>query len=155
MTAVVVELVGVLVVGTLTVVDGELFPDQTVWSTYGIGYGFVPLVLPIVGLWWLLRHPPDAPSVVCDRQVIVIPPSTGSDLAGDVAGRGGGEEDDGRGQLLGLALATGRDPRLLRLEVAGWVLVGHLRVEEPRRDGVDPDALAAGPLLAPGRGSAR
>ena len=57
-TAVAVELVGVLVVGTLTVVDSELFPDQTVWSTYGIGYGFVPLVLPVVGLWWLLSHPP-------------------------------------------------------------------------------------------------
>ena len=59
LTAVLVELVGVLVVGTLTVVDGELFPDQTVWSTYGIGYGFVPLVLPVVGLWWLLSHPPE------------------------------------------------------------------------------------------------
>ena len=44
------ELVGVLVVGTLTVVDGELFPDETVWSTYGSGYGFVPLVLPVLGL---------------------------------------------------------------------------------------------------------
>jgi len=38
------------------VLDDELFADQTVWSTYGIGYGFVPLVLPIAGLWWLLRH---------------------------------------------------------------------------------------------------
>ena len=56
--AVLIELVGVLVVGTLTVVDGELFPDQTVWSTYGIGYGFVPLLLPVAGLWWLLRHRP-------------------------------------------------------------------------------------------------
>ena len=44
------ELVGVLVVGTLTVVDRELFPDQTVWSTYGSGYGFIPLVLPVLGL---------------------------------------------------------------------------------------------------------
>ena len=51
------ELVGVLTVGTLTVLDPELFPDQTVWSTYGAGYGFVPLVLPIAGLWWLVRHP--------------------------------------------------------------------------------------------------
>jgi len=44
------ELVGVLVVGTLTVVDAELFPDQTVWSAYGAGYGFIPLVLPVLGL---------------------------------------------------------------------------------------------------------
>ena len=47
------ELVGVLVVGTLTVVVDDLFPDQTVWSTYGSGYGFIPLVLPMLGLWRL------------------------------------------------------------------------------------------------------
>jgi len=56
LAAVAFELFGVLLVGTLTVLDDELFADQTVWSTYGIGYGFVPLVLPIAGLWWLLRH---------------------------------------------------------------------------------------------------
>ena len=44
------ELVGVLVVGTLTVLDRADFPDQTVWSGYGSGYGFVPLVLPVLGL---------------------------------------------------------------------------------------------------------
>ena len=47
------ELVGVLVVGTLTLVVDDLFPDQTVWSTFGSGYGFVPLVLPVLGLWRL------------------------------------------------------------------------------------------------------
>ncbi|GEL18691.1 hypothetical protein [Pseudonocardia asaccharolytica] len=47
------ELVGVLVVGTLTVLDTADFPDDTVWSVFGRGYGFVPLVLPIVGLAWL------------------------------------------------------------------------------------------------------
>ncbi|MDF2968452.1 MAG: hypothetical protein K0Q93_2230 [Nocardioidaceae bacterium] len=51
--AIAVELVGVLVVGTLTVVDGDLFPDETVWSGYGSGYGYVPLVLPILGLAWV------------------------------------------------------------------------------------------------------
>lgn len=51
--AIAVELIGVLVVGTLTVVDGDLFPDQTVWSGYGSGYGYVPLVLPILGLTWV------------------------------------------------------------------------------------------------------
>ena len=55
LAAVSVEAVGVLVVGTLSVVRPEWFPDQTVWSGFGIGYGFVPLVLPFVGLWWLLR----------------------------------------------------------------------------------------------------
>jgi hypothetical protein len=52
------ELVGVLTVGTLSLLDPEAFPDATVWSGYGRGYLFVPLVLPVAGLWWLLRHPP-------------------------------------------------------------------------------------------------
>ena len=47
------ELVGVLAVGVLSLVDGSLFPDETVWSDFGGGYVFVPLVLPFVGLWWL------------------------------------------------------------------------------------------------------
>ncbi|MCU1619258.1 MAG: conserved rane protein of unknown function [Modestobacter sp.] len=50
-----VELVGVLVVGTLSLVDRAAFPDSTVWSGYGQGYGFIPLVLPVLGLMWL-RH---------------------------------------------------------------------------------------------------
>ena len=49
------ELVGVLTVGTLTVLDPELFPDRTVWSSYGAGYGWLPLVLPFIGLAWLWR----------------------------------------------------------------------------------------------------
>jgi hypothetical protein len=49
------ELVGVLAVGTVTMLDSVDFPDDTVWSVYGRGYGFIPLVLPLVGLWWL-RH---------------------------------------------------------------------------------------------------
>ena len=48
----------VLVVGTLSYVRADWFPDQTVWSHFGAGYGFVPLLLPFVGLWWLRRHPP-------------------------------------------------------------------------------------------------
>ncbi|NJP66891.1 hypothetical protein HCJ92_11470 [Streptomyces sp. ventii] len=48
-----VELAGVLVVGTWTVLDPSAFPDSTVWSTYGMGYLFLPLVLPVVGLFWL------------------------------------------------------------------------------------------------------
>ncbi len=53
--AVGIEAVGVLVVGTLSYLAPELFPDKTVWSHFGSGYGFVPLVLPFVGLWWLAR----------------------------------------------------------------------------------------------------
>jgi hypothetical protein len=37
------------------VLDTADFPDDTVWSVFGRGYGFVPLILPLVGLWWL-RH---------------------------------------------------------------------------------------------------
>jgi hypothetical protein len=50
-----VELLGVLAVGTASLLDRSAFPDATVWSGYGMGYGFVPLVLPVLGLWWLRR----------------------------------------------------------------------------------------------------
>ncbi|MGY1785538.1 hypothetical protein [Geodermatophilus sp. SYSU D00698] len=53
-----VELAGVLVVGVLSLVDPAAFPDETVWSAFGRGYGFVPLVLPVLGLLWL-RHQAD------------------------------------------------------------------------------------------------
>jgi len=49
------ELIGVLVVGTLSLLDPVLFPDDTVWSRFGQGYVFIPLVLPILGLLWLRR----------------------------------------------------------------------------------------------------
>jgi hypothetical protein len=48
-----VEFAGVLAVGTWSLVDPATFPDATVWSGYGSGYGFVPLVLPVFGLLWL------------------------------------------------------------------------------------------------------
>ncbi|ALG11820.1 hypothetical protein [Kibdelosporangium phytohabitans] len=48
-----VELAGVLVVGTVSLFAPQLFPDATVWSFYGRGYGFVPVVLPVLGLWWI------------------------------------------------------------------------------------------------------
>ncbi|GAA1987269.1 hypothetical protein GCM10009817_31010 [Terrabacter lapilli] len=53
--ALTIELAGVLVVGTWSVVDPAAFPEKTVWSHFGAGYGYVPLVLPIVGLWWIRR----------------------------------------------------------------------------------------------------
>ncbi|WP_448610747.1 hypothetical protein [Geodermatophilus sp. URMC 60] len=57
LVAITVELVGVLVVGTLSLVDRAAFPDETVWSAYGRGYLFIPLVLPVVGLLYLRRAP--------------------------------------------------------------------------------------------------
>lgn len=49
------ELVGVLAVGTWTLVEPSAFPDDTVWSDYGMGYLFIPIALPITGMMWLRR----------------------------------------------------------------------------------------------------
>jgi hypothetical protein len=56
--AIVFELVGVLVVGSLSLTLPELFQHPSVWSVFGYGYLFVPLVLPFFGIWWLVTHPP-------------------------------------------------------------------------------------------------
>jgi hypothetical protein len=53
--AVLVELVGVVGIGALSVLQPDDFADATVWSQFGQGYGYVPLVLPLVGLVWLAR----------------------------------------------------------------------------------------------------
>jgi cytochrome bd-type quinol oxidase subunit 2 len=53
--AISIELVGVLIVGAASELFPHAFPAATVWTGFGSGYGFVPLVLPFVGLWWL-RH---------------------------------------------------------------------------------------------------
>ena len=62
-----VELVGVLVVGTLSYAVPDAFPDKTVWSHFGSGYGFVPLVLPVLGIWWLNRVRAVSPSRTSPR----------------------------------------------------------------------------------------
>ncbi|MEO7349067.1 MAG: hypothetical protein ABIW32_04310 [Terrimesophilobacter sp.] len=50
------ELLGVLVVGLLSVFDAELFPSDTVWSMFGRGYLFIPLVIPVLGMIWLTKR---------------------------------------------------------------------------------------------------
>jgi hypothetical protein len=55
LTAISIEMVGVVVVGLASYLVPSAFPDKTVWSHFGAGYGYVPLVLPAVGLWWLRR----------------------------------------------------------------------------------------------------
>jgi len=59
-----IELLGVLVVGTLSLVAPALLGlysldpfgrDSTVWSAFGAGYLLVPLVLPVLGLLYLRR----------------------------------------------------------------------------------------------------
>jgi cytochrome bd-type quinol oxidase subunit 2 len=58
--AVATEMVGVVVVGALSIASPKLFPDATVWSGFGQGYAYVPLLLPVAGLWWLARTRPRA-----------------------------------------------------------------------------------------------
>ncbi|MFI7059475.1 hypothetical protein ACIBL3_00715 [Kribbella sp. NPDC050124] len=55
LVAILIELVGVIAIGAFSYAVPEDFPDATVWSHFGQGYGFVPLVLPVLGLLWL-RH---------------------------------------------------------------------------------------------------
>ena len=49
------ELAGVLIIGTLSIAVPSLFAHPSVWSYYGMGYGFIPLLLPLFGLWWVRR----------------------------------------------------------------------------------------------------
>jgi hypothetical protein len=58
--AVIIELTGVVVIGAASFIWPEVFTFggkqiKTVWSYFGIAYGFVPLVLPVLGLIWLGR----------------------------------------------------------------------------------------------------
>ncbi len=56
LAAVTFELVGVLGVGALSISQPGLFGHPSVWSNFGMGYGFVPLVLPVLGLVWLVKR---------------------------------------------------------------------------------------------------
>jgi len=53
-----IELAGVVTVGTLSLLVQDWFPDSSVWSDYGIDYGFVPVALPVAGLLWLRAQDP-------------------------------------------------------------------------------------------------
>jgi hypothetical protein len=50
------ELIGVTVVGTLSLLLPDLFAHPSVWSSFGVGYAFIPLLLPVLGLIWLRKH---------------------------------------------------------------------------------------------------
>lgn len=52
------EMVGVLAIGAWSLLDPGTFPDETVWSGFGRGYLYIPLVLPMAGLWWLWQTRP-------------------------------------------------------------------------------------------------
>ena len=53
--AISIEMAGVLIVGAASVIFPDAFPRASVWSYFGMGYLFIPLVLPIVGLRWLRK----------------------------------------------------------------------------------------------------
>ena len=74
-TACSVELIGVLTVGALSLAAPQDFPDKTVWSGFGQGYGYVPLVLPMLGLAWLYR----TRSQVTGRVATPLPPDASDD----------------------------------------------------------------------------
>ncbi len=74
-----VEFAGVLAVGTWSLLDPATFPDATVWSGYGSGYGFVPLVLPVFGLLWLRRC---ARRAAAQRMAIPAPADAGESAGG-------------------------------------------------------------------------
>ncbi|MFJ5998372.1 hypothetical protein [Streptomyces sp. NPDC092370] len=52
------ELVGVLTVGTWTLAEPSAFPDATVWSDFGMGYLFIPVLLPLSAIYWLRKGVP-------------------------------------------------------------------------------------------------
>ncbi|QCX75325.1 hypothetical protein C9F11_08180 [Streptomyces sp. YIM 121038] len=49
------ELAGVLGVGAWTLAEPSAFPDATVWSDFGMGYLFIPVLLPVTALYWLRK----------------------------------------------------------------------------------------------------
>ena len=57
-----IELSGVIVVGVLSLTVPSWFPDDSVWSKFGSGYGFVPALLPILGLLWLWKGRASGPN---------------------------------------------------------------------------------------------
>jgi hypothetical protein len=100
------ELAGVLAVGTWSLADPATFPDATVWSGYGSGYGYVPLVLPVFGLLWLRywarrarTRPEAAPAAAGAGATAAAGESAGdgesagaSETAGSDGGRDGGRD---------------------------------------------------------------
>lgn len=68
--AIVFELAGVLIVGTLSLTTPELFQHDSVWSVFGRGYLFIPLVLPVFGIWWLRTHRPAARAALPSAEAV-------------------------------------------------------------------------------------
>jgi hypothetical protein len=103
-----VEFAGVLAVGTWSVIDPATFPDATVWSGYGSGYGFVPLVLPVFGLLWLRRWTRRA-----GTRRPIVPSARG---AGEAAGGGMDHDPHPHGKRLRSRARSARPSEIDRQE---------------------------------------
>lgn len=62
--AIVFELAGVATVGTLSYTHAQWFAHPSVWSGFGQGYLYIPVLLPIWGLFWLSRQQKGAKSTM-------------------------------------------------------------------------------------------
>jgi hypothetical protein len=54
--ALAIELSFVLLVGFAGLINPTWFPQKTVWTGFGIGYGFFPLFMPVIGLIYLRKR---------------------------------------------------------------------------------------------------
>ena len=75
------EFTGVVVIGALSVIRPDLFPHDTVWSGFGRGYLFIPLVLPLLGMWWLAKHRPVADAAPASGEATGSGSGPGADAA--------------------------------------------------------------------------
>jgi hypothetical protein len=60
LASVIFELIGVLTVGVISLLAPELFVEASIWSGFGSGYGYLPLVLPVLGLLWIRKTNQDS-----------------------------------------------------------------------------------------------
>jgi hypothetical protein len=60
LASVIFELIGVLTIGAISLLVPELFVEASIWSGFGSGYGYLPLVLPILGLLWIRKTHQDS-----------------------------------------------------------------------------------------------
>ena len=58
LAAVSIEMAGVLLIGIFSYLQPQHFEVASVWSHFGSGYGYIPLIMPMVGLWWLNKTRP-------------------------------------------------------------------------------------------------
>lgn len=60
LASVIFELIGVLTVGAISLLVPELFVEASIWSGFGSGYGYLPVVLPVLGLLWIRKTHQDS-----------------------------------------------------------------------------------------------